>query len=237
MEYQPGKAKETSTASSSCRKNISVENGEDGMFDQLRYFFLRDERRLSSEMSATDVIFHSNARCNQENIIKQLKNGVPAMRMPAGDLNANWAYMVIAIIAWNLKAWLAMMLPKRAGAARLAKMEFRTFLKNVMMIPAQIKLGARKTTSDCSATTRGHDCSWKARYDSNNRRPERADLVLICPEARLRTREMSARTMLVAMRRTSNRGNTAEGSKEGQKTGANELGSRRAYFGASCGRD
>ena len=115
------------------------------MFDELRYFFYVTNAP-ASEMSATDVIFHSNARCEQENIIEQLKHGVPAMRMPAGDLNANWAYMVIAIIAWNLKAWLAMMLPKRAGAARLATMEFRTFLKNVMMIPAQIKLGARKIT-------------------------------------------------------------------------------------------
>ena len=40
----------------------------------------------------------SNDRCDQENLIEQLKNGVNALRMPTEDLVSNWAYMVIA--AW-----------------------------------------------------------------------------------------------------------------------------------------
>ena len=69
-------------------------------------------------MSVPDVIFQSNARCNQENVIKQLKSGVQAMRMPASDLVANWAYMAIATLAFNLKAWLGLLLPTRAGGAQ-----------------------------------------------------------------------------------------------------------------------
>jgi hypothetical protein len=34
-----------------------------------------------------------NARCDQENLIGQLKNGVNAPRVPAHDLVSNWACM------------------------------------------------------------------------------------------------------------------------------------------------
>jgi len=43
----------------------------------------------------------ANERCNQENVVAQLKSGVNAMRVPVNDLNSNWAYMVIASLAWN----------------------------------------------------------------------------------------------------------------------------------------
>ena len=32
------------------------------------------------------IVFLANDRCNQENLIEQLKNGVHAMRMPVGTL-------------------------------------------------------------------------------------------------------------------------------------------------------
>ena len=35
----------------------------------------------------------ANERCEQENVIEQLKNGVNAMRMPVDDLISNWAAM------------------------------------------------------------------------------------------------------------------------------------------------
>ena len=68
------------------RKNLSVEKGEAVLFDDVRYFFYitNDE-----EMSKEEVVFHANARCEQENLIEQLKNGVNAMRVPVYDLNSN----------------------------------------------------------------------------------------------------------------------------------------------------
>jgi hypothetical protein len=86
----------------------------------------------------------ANGRCDQENVIEQLKNGVNAMRMPVADLVSNWAYMVIAALAWNLKAWFGLLLPNRERGIELVKMEFRRFLNAVMLLPCQIVRTARK---------------------------------------------------------------------------------------------
>ena len=127
------------------RKNISVTRGEDKMGDEIRYHFYVTNVP-AAEMSGPDVIFQSNARCNQENVIKQLKSGVHAMRMPASDLVANWAYMAIATLAFNIKAWLGLLLPKRAGGAHLLTMGFRRFIHVLILIPVQIKEGGRRLT-------------------------------------------------------------------------------------------
>ena len=127
------------------RKNISVTRGEDKMGDEIRYHFYVTNVP-ATEMSVPDVIFQSNARCNQENVIKQLKSGVQAMRMPASDLVANWAYMAIATLAFNLKAWLGLLLPTRAGGAQLLTMDFRRFIHALILIPAHIKNGSRRLT-------------------------------------------------------------------------------------------
>ena len=83
-------------------------------------------------------------RCNQENVIAQLKGAVQAMRMPVDDLNSNWASMVMTTLAWNLKAWFALLVPDRAQGIELLKMEFRTFLQAIMALSAQIVRTARK---------------------------------------------------------------------------------------------
>ena len=94
----------------------------------------------------------ANGRCNQENLIEQLKNGVHAMRMPTGDLVSNWAYMVMASLAWTLKAWFALLLPekgrwsakyKREKSAVL-RMEFKTFLNAFVRVPCQIVRAGRR---------------------------------------------------------------------------------------------
>lgn len=127
------------------RKNISVLRGEDKLGDEIRYHFYVTNVP-ADEMSAPEVVFQSNARCNQENVIKQLKGDVQAMRMPAGDLVANWAYMVIATLAFNLKAWMGLVLPKREGGGQLLRMTFRRFIHSLILIPAQIKKGGRRLT-------------------------------------------------------------------------------------------
>ena len=88
----------------------------------------------------------ANGRCNQENLIEQLKNGVHAMNMPTGDLVSNWAYMVMASLAWTLKAWFALLLPERdrwrdkykREKDTVLRMEFRTFLNAFVRVPCQI---------------------------------------------------------------------------------------------------
>jgi len=61
----------------------------------------------------------ANQRCDQENVIEQLKNGINALRVPLYDLVSNWAHMVIAALAWNIKSWFAMIMHLKTRPQRL----------------------------------------------------------------------------------------------------------------------
>lgn len=131
------------------RKNISVEKGQHRLFDEIRYhFYLSNDR----ESTPAEIVFSCNDRCNQENLIEQLSNGVRALRAPVDNLHSNWAYMVMTALAWNLKAWAALWLPekgrwasrRRAEKYQLIKMEFRTFVNAMLKIPCQIIRSGRR---------------------------------------------------------------------------------------------
>ena len=94
--------------------------------------------------AAAEIVRLANGRCDQENVIEQLKNGVNAMRMPVDNLMSNWAYMVMTALAWNLKAWFALMIRKRERRDQLLRMEFRAFLQNLIWIPCQIVTRGRQ---------------------------------------------------------------------------------------------
>jgi hypothetical protein len=123
------------------RKNISVQKGEQVLFDEIRYFFYITNR---VDYTGEQIVSLANERCNQENVIEQLKNGVNAMRMPVDDLLSNWAYMVMTSLAWNLKAWFGLLLPKSQRGLDLVKMEFRRFLHAIVLLPAQIVRTGRR---------------------------------------------------------------------------------------------
>jgi len=131
------------------RKNLSVERGEQVLFDDVRYFFYITNDR---EMSASEVVFSANDRCDQENLIAQLKNGARALHAPVDNLMSNWAYMVMGSLAWSLKAWFALSLPEsgrwsdkyKAEKRRVLRMEFKTFLNAFIRVPCQIVRTARQ---------------------------------------------------------------------------------------------
>ena len=123
------------------RKNLSVERGDVVLFDDIRYFFYITTRQ---ELPAEEVVFLANERCDQENVIAQLKSGVNAMRMPVNNLVSNWAYMVMAALAWNLKAWFSLLVQERAARQELLHMEFRRFFHAVVLIPCQIVRSGRR---------------------------------------------------------------------------------------------
>jgi hypothetical protein len=125
------------------RKNISMQKGETVLFDDVRYFFYITNHSPST-YAAHAIVALANQRCDQENVIEQLKNGVNAMRMPVDDLVSNWAYMVITALAWNLKAWYGLLLPQRERGLELLKMEFRRFLHALVLVPAQIVRTGRR---------------------------------------------------------------------------------------------
>lgn len=130
------------------RKNLTIEKGAQHLFDDMRYFFY-----ITNDLETPDpeVVFQANDRCNQENLIAQLK-GVRATQMPVDTLLSNWAYMVMASLAWTLKAWFALYLPEKGRwreeyqqeKQRVLRMEFRTFLNAFMRVPAQILRTGRR---------------------------------------------------------------------------------------------
>jgi hypothetical protein len=131
------------------RKNISVEQGDHRLFDQIRYFFYLTN---DQDTAATQVVFLANDRCQQENLIDQLKHGVGATRMPVDALLSNWAYMIMAALAWTLKAWFALCLPDTgrwaaryaAEKAAVLRMEFKAFLHAFLLIPVQVVRTSRR---------------------------------------------------------------------------------------------
>ena len=123
------------------RKNLSVEKGETRLFDEIRYFFyITNDRTLSAQQ----IVLLANQRGDQENVIEQLKNGVNALRMPSDHLLSNWAYMVIAALAWNLKAWFGLLAPNATVGQQIVRMEFKRFWRSFILIPCQIVRTGRR---------------------------------------------------------------------------------------------
>ena len=141
MEHRPHKCKRPYRLIV-VRKTIRVTKGQARLEDEVRYHFFITN--LPASYSAADVVRENHARCNQENLIEQLKNGVAATRMPVREFDANWAYLAIAALAWNLKAWSGLLLPERLGARELIRMEFRRFLAEIVQQPAQILTQGRQ---------------------------------------------------------------------------------------------
>ena len=140
ITYQPGKCQQKYRLVI-LRKNISVQKGERALFDDVRYFFYLTNRW---DLTVEEIVSLANGRCDQENVIEQLKNGVNAMRMPVDDLVSNWAYMVMAALAWNLKAWYGLLVPDRERGLELVRMEFRRFLHAIILLPVQILRAGRR---------------------------------------------------------------------------------------------
>ena len=125
------------------RKNISRARGENVLFDEIRYFFYITTR---TDLTAAQVVELANQRCDQENIIGQLKSGIGALRVPLYDLVSNWAYMVCAALAWNIKSWFAMMMHRTQDRRDYIRMESRRFLTSIILIPAMVIRRARAIT-------------------------------------------------------------------------------------------
>jgi hypothetical protein len=141
FDYRPTKCKRSYRVVV-LRKSLSVEEGQVRLFEDVRYFFYITN---INGLRAAEVVWFCNDRCNQENLIEQLKNGINAMRMPVDGLISNWAYMVMASLAWTLKAWFALLVRKREYRDQLLAMEFRRFLNGLIRIPVQIITAGRRT--------------------------------------------------------------------------------------------
>jgi len=148
FSYRPGQCKKLYRLVV-VRKNLSVAKGEQVLFDDVRYFFY-----ITNDCVATpeEIVFLANDRCNQEKLIEQLKNGATALDVPVDNLVSNWAYMVMASLAWTLKAWFALSLPQTGRWAdkhaaekhRVLTMGFKRFVNAFMRVPCQIVRQGRR---------------------------------------------------------------------------------------------
>jgi len=142
FDYKPTKCKRTYRIVAAW-KDLEVKRGQQKLFDDSRCFFYITNDK---ETPAEEIVFLANDRCNQENLIQQLKSGVRSLSAPVDSLLSNWAYMVMASLAWSLKAWVALMLPEdgrwsekhREEKQKLLRMKFSTFRRALMMVPAQV---------------------------------------------------------------------------------------------------
>lgn len=130
-------------------KELESYRGQKRLFDDGRCFFYLTN---DWEKSAEEIVFEANGRCNQENLLAQLKGGVRSLTAPVDSLLSNWAYMVMGSLAWSLKAWAALLLPEegrwqerhREEKQKLLRMDFRTFRAALVRVPAQILTTGRK---------------------------------------------------------------------------------------------
>lgn len=140
FEYQPARCRK-SYRMVVIRKNLSIEKGEDSFLPEIRYFFYIANNH---DVPSASIVYAANERCDQENLIAQLKSGVNALRCPVNDLLSNWAYMVIASLAWTLKSWYSLLISRRLERRQTLRMEFRQFLEKFVLLPCQILRGGRR---------------------------------------------------------------------------------------------
>jgi Transposase DDE domain group 1 len=132
------------------RKRLQVRQRDQlEFFPDYRYFFY-----LTNDWKGTpkEIVFSANDRCQQENVLAQL-HALRALHAPVDNLLSNWAYMLMASLAWNLKAWLALWTMPQPGRhqekhaaenERVLKMEFRTFVAAFLRVPCQVIRTGRK---------------------------------------------------------------------------------------------
>ena len=63
-----------------------TDKGQMRLFEEYRYFFYITNDRVTP---ADEIVFSANDRCDQENLIAQLKSGVYALTTPVDDLVSN----------------------------------------------------------------------------------------------------------------------------------------------------
>jgi hypothetical protein len=150
VPYSPTDCQETYRLVIVCKELEVTEQGR--LFDDNKYFFyLTNESQR--EVETKEVVYGSNARCDQENILAQL-NQCRALHAPVDNLQSNWAFMVMTALSWSLKAWIALSIPvagrwkdkHRQERRAVQRMEFKRFIEQFVRLPAQIIRGGRQLT-------------------------------------------------------------------------------------------
>jgi len=133
------------------KKHLVWSKGQRQLWDEIRYFlYITNDQKMPTD----EVVFSANGRCNQENLIDQLKHGVHSLRTPVDTLLSNWAYMVMASLAWNLKVWFGLLMPvcgrwrkrHKAEKTEVLRMHAKRFINAFIRVPCQIARSGRRIT-------------------------------------------------------------------------------------------
>ena len=130
MDYKPARSRKSFRLI--VRRQRIQESGQGQLFELWRYRYVITN--LPTSVDAVEAVRMTYQRCDQENVIEQLQNGIAAMRMPTGGFLANWAFLVCSRIAHNLKAWLAML----ALPDEVMRWEWKRFRKSFVFVAARI---------------------------------------------------------------------------------------------------
>lgn len=137
IDYQPARSERAYRLI--IRRQRIEESRQGELFELWRYRYVITN--LARTTSTAEVVRLTYQRCDQENVIEQLQNGVAGMRMPTGTLLANHALLVCARIAHNMKAWLAALaLPRET-----MRWEWKRFRRAFVFLSARVTQSARQT--------------------------------------------------------------------------------------------
>jgi hypothetical protein len=109
------------------------------LFESYGYRFIVTD--LPAQFTASDVIDQTYQRCDQENLIEQLKNELVMWRMPVREAAGNAAWAEMARLAWNLSKWLCLL----ALPVQTVRWELKRFRRSFVYVAAEVLLRARQT--------------------------------------------------------------------------------------------
>lgn len=136
IDYKPARSKKAYRLI--VRRQRIEESDQGELFELWRYRYVLTN--LPRSVSTERVVRQTYGRCDQENVIEQLRSGVAAMRMPTGGFLANYAYLVCARLAHNMKSWLAML----ALPLEVMRWEWKRFRKSFVYVAARMIRTARQ---------------------------------------------------------------------------------------------
>jgi hypothetical protein len=133
------------------RKDLEVTQ-QGRLFDDCVYFFYLTNES-NQVLGTNDVVYRSNDRCNQENVLAQL-NQCRALHAPVDNLESNWAFMLMTSLSWSLKAWIGLSIPvsgrweskHKQQRRTVLRMEFKKFVEQFVRLPAQVIRSGRQLT-------------------------------------------------------------------------------------------
>ena len=123
------------------RKHLEITKGGEWLRDEIVYFFYITNDWMSP---TPELLLFYDERGGQEHLIGQLKSTIPVFHAPTDTLEANWAYMIIAALAWNLKIWYGLLLDEPELQQQIQRMSFTSFLERFIHVPCQILTSGRR---------------------------------------------------------------------------------------------